>query len=105
MDHVVLVAIDMRRETMTYDYDEKPVQIPHREKRLGKLFAAFAAAGMLMDSKRKETPRFRIGDRVRMRYSGQEGTIVDINSSLCMVALANGRQVDSYEESQLEKAW
>lgn len=48
---------------------------------------------------------FRVGDHVRVKYRGQEGTIVDINGSLIMVSLDDGGYVDSYYASQLEKAW
>lgn len=49
--------------------------------------------------------KFRVGDHVRVRYRGQEGTIIDINGDLYMVSLNDGGYVDSYSESQLEKAW
>ena len=49
--------------------------------------------------------KFRVGDHVRVRYRGQEGTIVDINGDLYMVSLKDGGYVDSYYESQLERAW
>lgn len=48
---------------------------------------------------------FRVGDHVRVKYRGQEGTIIDINGDLYMVSLNDGGYVDSYYESQLEKAW
>ena len=34
-----------------------------------------------------------------------EGTIEDINGILYKASLADGGHVDSYEESQLERAW
>ena len=48
--------------------------------------------------------KFRIGDHVRVRYRGQEGTVIDINGDLYMVSLSSGG-IDSYSESQLEKVW
>lgn len=48
--------------------------------------------------------KFRVGDHVRVRYRGQEGTIIDINGDLYMVSLKDGGYVDSYSESQLEKS-
>jgi hypothetical protein len=48
---------------------------------------------------------FRVGDHVRVKYRGQEGTVVDINGNLIMVSLDDGGHVDSYDASQLEKAW
>ena len=49
--------------------------------------------------------KFRVGDHVRVKYRGQEGTVVDINGDLYMVSLNDGGYVDSYTESQLERAW
>ena len=39
---------------------------------------------------------FNIGDKVRVKYRGQEGYIVDKNGSLYMVSLNDGGYVDSY---------
>lgn len=69
----------------------------------GKTFSTFAMVGMLSEGEKKESPRFKIGDHVPVRYRGQEGTIVNINGEYYMVSLASG--CDSYKESQLEKAW
>lgn len=49
--------------------------------------------------------KFRVGDHVRVRYRGQEGTVVDINGDLYTVSLNDGGYTDSFTESQLEKAW
>lgn len=46
---------------------------------------------------------FHIGDRVRVRYRGSEGVIIDINGDLYMVSMNDGKRVDSYTKSQLEK--
>lgn len=48
---------------------------------------------------------FSIGDKVRVKYRGQEGYIVDKNGSLYMVSLNDGGYVDSYTADQLEKCW
>lgn len=48
---------------------------------------------------------FKIGDRVRVKYRGQEGYIIDKHGSLYMVSINNGQIVDSYEASDLEKCW
>ena len=48
---------------------------------------------------------FKIGDRVRVKYRGQEGYIIDKNGSLYMVSLEDGQYVDSYTADQLEKCW
>ena len=46
---------------------------------------------------------FNVGDKVRVKYRGQEGYIIDKNDSLYMVSLDDGRYVDSYAADQLEK--
>lgn len=48
---------------------------------------------------------FKIGDRVRVKYRGQEGYIIDKNGDLYMVSLEDGNYVDSYTAEQLEKCW
>lgn len=53
----------------------------------------------------KPARKFRVGDHVRVRYRGQEGTVIDINGDLYMVSLKEGAHVDSYYEDQLERAW
>ena len=57
------------------------------------------------DAVGKPRGKFRVGDRVRVRYRGQEGTVIDINGDLYMVSMNGGAHVDSYYEDQLEKAW
>ena len=49
--------------------------------------------------------KFKIGDRVRVKYRGQEGYIIDKNSDLYMVSINNGQIVDSYSANDLEKCW
>lgn len=46
---------------------------------------------------------FNIGDKVRVKYRGQEGYIIDKNGSLYMVSINEGSYVDSYSADQLEK--
>lgn len=48
---------------------------------------------------------FKVGDRVRVKYRGQEGYIIDKNGSLYMVSLEDGQYVDSCTVGQLEKCW
>ena len=36
---------------------------------------------------------FKIGDRVRVKYRGQEGYIIDKNGSLYMVSINNGGNI------------
>lgn len=47
----------------------------------------------------------KIGDKVRVKYRGQEGYIIDKNGDLYMVSINDGQIVDSYEASDLEKTW
>lgn len=48
---------------------------------------------------------YKVGDKVRVKYRGQEGYIIDKNDNLYMVSLDDGRHVDSYTADQLEKCW
>ena len=52
-----------------------------------------------------DTKKFKVGDKVRVRYREQEGYIIDIDNSLYMVSLNDGEYVDSYTEDQLEECW
>lgn len=49
--------------------------------------------------------KFQIGDRVRVKYRGQEGYIISKEGNLYMVSINNGQIVDSYSASDLEKCW
>lgn len=55
--------------------------------------------GLFSDNNRK----FKVGDKVRVRYREQEGYIIDIDNDLYMVSMNDGELVDSYYEDQLEK--
>ena len=48
---------------------------------------------------------FKVGDKVRVKYRGQEGYIIDKNGDLYMVSINNGQVVDSYSVNDLEKCW
>ena len=48
---------------------------------------------------------YKVGDKVRVKYRGQEGYIIDKNDNLYMVSLDDGKYVDSYTADQLEKCW
>ena len=60
---------------------------------------------LLGNSSSNSDDKFQIGDKVRVKYRGQEGYIIDRNGSLYMVSINNGQIVDSYEASDLEKCW
>ena len=47
----------------------------------------------------------QIGDRVRVKYRGQEGYIIDKNGNFYTVSINNGQIVDSYEAKDLEICW
>ncbi|MBS5720834.1 MAG: hypothetical protein KHW50_00390 [Clostridium sp.] len=61
--------------------------------------------GLLNDLFSNNTSELKIGDRVRVKYRGQEGYIIDKNGNLYMVSINNGQIVDSYEANDLEKCW
>lgn len=48
---------------------------------------------------------FKIGDRLRIKYRGQEGYIIDKNGNLYMVSINNGQIVEPYEAKYLEICW
>lgn len=52
-----------------------------------------------------DNDKFKVGDKVRVKYRGQEGYIIDKNGNLYMVSLNDGQYVDSYTADQLEKCW
>lgn len=74
------------------------------QKRHSGLLTFLAAMSGLAGSHSKTEPRFHVGNHVRVRYRGQEGTIIDINGGLYMVSLDDGNYIDSFEEGDLEKA-
>lgn len=85
---------------------ENPFETAPRRKNPGKLFGLFAFAGAAQElGNKKQAPRFRVGDHVRVRWRGQEGTIIDVNGGLYMVSMNDGRTVDSFPESDLERVW
>lgn len=92
-----------------YDYQEVLERAKQPTGFFSKVAMAFGiGAGIhqgIKDATGSRPKKFRVGDHVRVRYRGQEGTIVDINGDLYMVSLKDGGYVDSYTESQLEKAW
>ena len=89
---------------------EEPEPVP--EKKPGGFFSKMAMAfgigsGIhqgIKDAAGQPVRKFRVGNHVRVKYRGQEGTVIDINGDLYMVSLSSG-SVDSYSENQLERAW
>lgn len=61
--------------------------------------------GLLSNLFENSNREFKIGDRVRVKYRGQEGYIIDKNGNLYTVSINNGQIVDSYEASDLEICW
>ena len=61
--------------------------------------------GLLSDLFGNSNREFKSGDRVRVKYRGQEGYIIDKNGNLYTVSINNGQIVDSYETSDLEICW
>lgn len=102
------IYADLEKRYCHYGDDEidESIEVEPKQKKPGKLFGLFAFAGMASElGSQKKAPRFRVGEHVRVRWRGQEGTIIDINGGLYMVSLDDGRTVDSFPESDLEKAW
>lgn len=60
---------------------------------------------LLRGSSSSSDDKFQIGDRVRVKYRGQEGYIISKEGNLYMVSINNGQIVDSYSSSDLEKCW
>lgn len=60
---------------------------------------------LLGGSSNNSEDKFKIGDRVSVKYRGQEGYIIDKNGSLYTVSINNGQIVDSYSASDLEICW
>ena len=61
--------------------------------------------GLLNELFSNTSSELKIGDRVRVKYRGQEEYIIDKNGNLYMVSINNGQIVDSYEANGLEKCW
>lgn len=61
--------------------------------------------GLLNDLFSNTSSELKIGDRVKVKYRGQEGYIIDKNGNLYMVSINNGQIIDSYEANDLEKCW
>lgn len=80
------IYADLEKRYCHYGDDEfidEPIEVEPRQKKPGKLFGFFALAGMASElGSQKKTPRFRVGEHVRVRWRGQEGTIIDINGGL-----------------------
>lgn len=49
--------------------------------------------------------KFKLGDKVRVKYREQEGYIISIDGNLYMVSMNEGKLVDSYYEDDLEKCY
>lgn len=96
------LAESVRQLTDNKNQINKNSEKKNQRRKLG----LFAFLGVLGDSNRtKSSSGFRVGDHVRVKYRGKEGTKIDINGNLIMVSLDDGKHVDSYEASELEKAW
>mgnify|MGYP000675253184 CR=1 FL=1 len=54
------------------------------------LSAGLAVFSTLFGTKAQTNRKFRVGDRVRVKYRGQEGIVVDINGNTYMVFIHDG---------------
>ena len=120
IDEEVLLELDKKagtglfHEAIEDDFDDEPEYDELSDDKapsgfFGRLAMAFGiGVGIsqgIKDATENRPRRFRVGDHVRVRYRGQEGTVVDINGSLYIVSLNDGGYVDSYYEDQIERAW
>lgn len=129
-DDLILLEEYLDNQTMIELYKRKRIPVPevfcdgeetrvfselddHQGNKPGEFISRMAmvfgiGAGLhkgIGDAIGKSGRKYRVGDRVRVRYRGQEGTIIDINDNLYMVSLNDGKHVDSYTEDQIESAW
>ncbi|WP_455488955.1 hypothetical protein [Gemmiger sp.] len=95
----------IRLQSVCDDEESEKITPQHKHKRPGLLSALFFGALTDKDSGKMSDLQFSVGDHVRVRYRGQEGTIIGINGDLYMVSLKDGAYVDSYIASDLEKCW
>lgn len=120
LDDDVLVQLYRNKGLKVPDVflDDEPFMNPMNQDEYGgkqpsglfsKLAMAFGiGAGIhqgINDAVGRPDRKFRVGDHVRVRYRGQDGTVIDINGGLYMVSLNDGGHVDSYTVNQLEKVW
>ena len=101
IDEDVLERIEDRK----WPSDEK--QSDNRQKNKGTGLPGLAAGiGFVLNGREHDgSTSFRVGDHVRVKYRGQEGTVIDINGDLIMVSLSDGNHVYSYYAEQLERAF
>lgn len=101
IDEDVLERIEDRK----WPSDKK--QSDNRQKNKGTGLPGLAAGiGFVLNGREHDgSTSFRVGDHVRVKYRGQEGTVIDINGDLIMVSLSDGNHVDSYYAEQLERAF
>lgn len=60
---------------------------------------------LLFGNDENSSSKFQIGQHIRVRYSGLEGSIIDVNGITYMVSLKDGGKVESYFEWDLESAF
>lgn len=96
---------DLDEDDPDYDYADDSGEKPGF---FSTLFGIGAANRIVNGGSGSSPQRFRIGQHVRVRYSGSEGTIVDILEGpphQYMVSLHDGKKVEYYKEDQLEAAF
>ena len=95
----------IRLQSVCDDEESEEITPQRKHRRPGLLSALFFGALTDKDSGKMSGLQFSVGDHVRVRYRGQEGTIIGIHGNLYMVSLKDGAYVDSYIASDLEKCW
>ena len=109
-DEKLIHAIDKKQGTHVFDDDDEfdfdEESKPDKKHTLAGIGALFELNSIRKKLSKKDTsPRFRIGDHVRVKYSGLEGSIVDIHHGRYMVSMRDGRKVESYSENEIESCW
>ena len=95
----------IRLQSVCDDEESEEITPQRKHRHPGLLSALFFGALTDKDSGKMSGLQFSVGDHVRVRYRGQEGTIIGIHGNLYMVSLKDGAYVDSYIASDLEKCW
>lgn len=85
-------------EDNSWDNDE-----PEKLGFFAKLFGA--AAGAKLASGKQKDSGFRVGDRVRIAWSGMEGEVIDVSFGSVMVRNISTGEVNTYSPGQLKKIW
>ena len=110
VDQRLLLAIDKKQKTHVFDEDDYDDSYDYsdvggKSNPLMTLLAVDFMLDELSGIKRPRGQKFNVGDHVRVRWRGQEGTIIDKHPGGYLVSLDGGRKVDSFREEDLERCF